>query len=343
MVQGQEFHSIIEGIFGDVKGLYVNNQLQVNCPRCQERDGLPTPDGKYNLEINPQKRVFRCWKCENPFFSGTLGRLIKTYGGSTNYELYRSLAGVMGDYTPNEDDIEFEPLFLPKEYVSFKLMDNTNADHMEAYKYMVLDRKIDKELLYRYNVGFCLSGRYRKRIVVPSYDKYNELNFFVTRNYDKTNKKRPPYDNPKVSKNIIFNENLINWDSTVFLVEGVFDMFSVPPNVIPLLGKKISSELFIKLKELKPNIIVLLDPDAITDAIQLFYMLQTAYVGYEQRVKIIELPGDNDIDEHRKLYGKEHVVNLLYSARDITIDDYFKSKLTPDYNFEQRKKFWDKK
>ena len=62
MVRGQEFHAIIQNVFGEVNGLQISEQLQVNCPYCQEREGLAYPDGKFNLEINTAKRKFRCWK-----------------------------------------------------------------------------------------------------------------------------------------------------------------------------------------------------------------------------------------------------------------------------------------
>lgn len=80
-VRGQEFHSIIQNVFGEVRGLHVSEQLQVNCPMCMERDGLSHPDGKFNLEISTgNKRVFRCWRCEDPKFSGSLRRLIRDFG-----------------------------------------------------------------------------------------------------------------------------------------------------------------------------------------------------------------------------------------------------------------------
>jgi len=98
MIKGQEYHSIIENIFGDVNGINVSSQLQVNCPRCMEREGLSYPDGKYNLEINTAKRVFRCWKCDEPKFSGSLKKLIRLYGSYGDYELYKSFVGSMDDY-----------------------------------------------------------------------------------------------------------------------------------------------------------------------------------------------------------------------------------------------------
>ena len=62
MIRGLELHSIIQSVFNDVNGISQSEQLQTNCPRCQEREGLSYPDGKYNLEINTSKKMFRCWK-----------------------------------------------------------------------------------------------------------------------------------------------------------------------------------------------------------------------------------------------------------------------------------------
>ena len=81
MLIGREFHAIINRVFNeDIRGYLEHEQIQVNCPRCQERDCLSSPDGKYNLEINTAKKMFRCWKCDEPKFSGSLGYLIKRYG-----------------------------------------------------------------------------------------------------------------------------------------------------------------------------------------------------------------------------------------------------------------------
>ena len=88
MIRGKEFHPIIERMFGDVKGYLESEQIQVNCPKCQQREGLSIPDGRYNLEINTAKRLFRCWKCDVPKFSGGLKRLIRTYGSKFDYDIY---------------------------------------------------------------------------------------------------------------------------------------------------------------------------------------------------------------------------------------------------------------
>jgi len=333
MVRGQEFHSIIENIFGDVQGLMQSEQLQVNCPMCQERDGLSEPDGKYNLEINTGRRVFRCWKCDEPRFSGSLGRLIRTFGTSADYDLYKSYAGSILDYDYEEDEKEYVAVKLPEEMILFSQMDAGNLEHFEAYNYMINDRKISREIILKYRLGFCTTGKYEKRIIIPSYDANGEVNYFVGRTYDPKMEKKRKYDNPKSDKDkIIFNEGLVNWDSTVYLVEGVFEMLSFPVNIIPMLGKTLSTTLFMKLKNLKPDVVVLLDPDAYKSSVELYFMLYTIYVGCEERVKIVELPTTYDLDNMRKRDGIEEVIKSLRGARYLTVDDYFINKLQKPYD-----------
>lgn len=333
MVKGLEFHAIIQNIFPEVRGIMHTEQIQVNCPRCQDNDGLGEPDGKFNLEINTGKRMFRCWKCDEPRFSGSLGRLINTFGSKIDYDLYKSYAGISYDYEFNEEK-EIVEVKLPNEMVSFSQLDVTNPDHFEAYNYLVNDRKISREIILRYRLGFCTTGKYAQRIIIPSFDKDGEVNYFVARYYGNNKKinKKFPYLNPDADKNlIIFNEGLINWDSTIYLVEGAFEMLSLPVNSVPMLGKTLSPTLFRKLKENKPNVVILLDPDAYKNSIELFYNLETIYLSHEDRVKIIKLPTTDDLDEYRKKYGDKKMIDILYTARGMIVDDYFENKLKKPY------------
>jgi len=334
MIRGLEFHSIIQNIFPDVNGLQISEQLQVNCPRCQEREGLAYPDGKFNLEINTAKRKFRCWKCDDPKFSGSLGRLIKIFGSSADYQIYKAYAGTFVDYEGEEDEKEYVPVKLPEEMIPFTQMEINNSEHFEAYNYLVVERKISRDIILKYRLGFCTTGKYAKRIIVPSFDAHGEINYFVGRSYDPKEKKKK-YLNPFADKEkIIFNEGLVNWDSTVYLVEGAFEMLSFPVNIIPMLGKTLSTTLFLKLKELKPDVVVLLDPDAYKNSIELYYMLQTIYVDCEERVRIVKLPTMDDLDELRRNQGIDEVIKSLYGARGLTVDDYFINKLQKPYDYK---------
>ena len=334
MIRGIEFHNIIYNIFdGDVKGINDSEQLKVNCPRCQQRDGLPYPDGKYNLEINTAKRVFRCWKCDEPKFSGSLGKLIHIYGSKSDYEIYKSYASILGEFSYKEDDIEEIIVYLPKEFILFAEMDINNSEHLKAYNYLIFERKIPREKILKYRLGFCVEGKYKNRIIIPSYDIVGDINYFVSRSFDEKTKLK--YLNPKVNKSLfIFNEGYIDWDKTVYLVEGVFDMLSLPSNAIPLLGKNIFDLLFEKISFYKPNIIILLDPDAFKMTLNLFFMLKNIYVGIEDKIKFIEMKGDNDINDIYKNEGDKGVTKILKTARTLTIDDYFINNLN-NYGYKR--------
>lgn len=322
MLRGDEFHSIIYSIFdGDVKGLHESEQVQANCPRCQQREGLSYPDGKYNLEINTAKRMFRCWKCDEPKFSGSLGRLVRMFGRESDYALYKSYAGQFFDYAESDDEKEFGFVSLPKEFIPFSEMDINNIQHLEAYNYLVLERKIDFQTVINYRIGFCVDGDYFGRIIIPSYDQFGELNYFVARSYKNL---KPTYQNPKVDKDwIIFNEGLINWDSTIYIVEGTFEMLSFPVNIVPQLGKTLSKAFLQKLKEKKPNVVIVLDPDAYKNAVEMFEMISTIYGDDKDRIKIVKLTGVNDLDEIRRKFGKSAVIEKLRTARQLEVSDYF--------------------
>jgi len=332
MIKGIEFHNIIENIFGDVKGLNQSEQIQVNCPKCQERDGLLYPDGKYNLEINTDRKLFRCWKCDEPKFSGSLKRLIKMFGTTIDYEMYKSLAGPLGDFDYGTIDPSNLKVELPQEMISFSKMNPSDSEHFEAYNYLINDRLLTRDIILKYKLGFCTKGKYKNRIIIPSYDENGEVNYFVARNYGpkKVNgKKIAPYLNPKVNKRFfIFNGGFINWDSTVYLVEGVFEMLSFPINTIPLLGKDLLDELLYKLKQKKPNVVIILDPDAFSSTIELFYKLHSIYIGMEEKIRIVKLPTKkDDLDEIRRKKGVDEVIKILYNARDLTVDDHFYKRL----------------
>ena len=166
----------------------------------------------------------------------------------------------------------------------------------------LLKRNIGADLINKYNIGYAISGDYRGRIIFPSYDIDGEINYYVGRSYDTYS--RLKYKNPEVSKmEIIFNEGKINWDSNIYLVEGVFDHIAIP-NSIPMLGKVLNDKLYTKLVEnAECKVIIVLDSDAEKDAINLYRRLNSTSL--RNRVYIIYMPERFDIaDVHQKLGNK---------------------------------------
>jgi hypothetical protein len=323
-----ELTTLISRIFDDVKN-EGSEQIQVNCPRCQEAADLPEPDGKYNLEINLRKKKFRCWKCDEPFFSGDLKYLVRLYGSTDDIKEYKEYEEHNLDVLIDEEEkVVIKDVELPDEFIPFSSLITSNPAHMEAYNYLVLDRKIPYETIIKFRLGFCLQGRYKKKIVIPSFDANGKINYYATRSYDKYAKIK--HDNLKSSKDaIIFNEGYVDWDSTVYLVEGPFDFLSFNVNTIPVLGKVMGEKLFFKLKEKKPDIIVILDPDAWKNAMGLYDQLLTIYYDCEEKVKIVKMNTDKkyDLDELKRFEGITAVIEQIKEARQLKDEDYLFKKI----------------
>jgi cellulose synthase/poly-beta-1,6-N-acetylglucosamine synthase-like glycosyltransferase len=146
-------------------------------------------------------------------------------------------------------------------------------------------------MLQIYNIGFCATGIYENRIIIPSYDENNRVNYFIARSY--LNNTKMKYKNPQAQKEIIiFNEKLIDWNETVYIVEGAFDSIFIP-NAIPMLGKFMSEHLFNKLYNNAKKIIIVLDPDAYNDQERLYHRLNCGKL--MGKVWSIKLEGDKDI------------------------------------------------
>jgi DNA primase len=146
-------------------------------------------------------------------------------------------------------------------------------------------------MIEKFKIGYTVKGDFAYRIIVPSYNSEGVLNYFIARSWVKGKIK---YKNPTAAKDeIIFNENLINWDQDIYLCEGVFDSFFLP-NAVVMLGKSISKLLFESLYlKAKGNIIICTDGDAWLEGFRLYHELNggTLY----NKIKIIKLPKDKDV------------------------------------------------
>ena len=290
---------ILEDIFGDYKNHNdYKCQVSFDCPVCSyDIKGLDHGDGKGNLEINYKYGVYKCWSCaESHDTHGSIYKLIKKYGTPKhlkNYELLRP--------EDTEEGVKrtYKKVRLPKEFILFKNISlglKLTPYYKQAYNY-IRSRNITDDMLNKYNIGFCYQGPYENRIIIPSYDENQELNYFIARSYLTRTKMK--YKNPEAQKEtIIFNEHLIDWSQPIYIVEGAFDSIFIP-NAIPMLGKFMSDFLFKKLYENAKKIIIVLDPDAWTDAEKIYHKINCGKL--MGKVWIVKLEGNKDIAD---LQGK---------------------------------------
>ena len=146
-------------------------------------------------------------------------------------------------------------------------------------------RKLTTCDIIKHNIGYCAKGMFANRLVLPSYDKDNNLNFYSCRSYYDDGYK---YKNSEFSKNIVGFENLVDFDFPIYLCEGALDAIALKRNAIPLFGKTMSQKLKTAIIESKcPEVNIVLDDDAMADAIRI-----AQYINKIGKVaKIVKLEG----------------------------------------------------
>lgn len=304
--------SIFEGFLGEArKHNEETMQIAFDCPMCSAESNSPDGDGKGNLEINYHRGIFKCWACQDTNrMYGRVPKLIKKFGTPKNLRDYLLIK-------PDSDEVihkeEKETVItLPDGYK--KLSECTYKDFRANIALQYLrDRGITDEIIEEYEIGYTYKGIFFNRIIIPSYDADGNLNYYIARWFDSAYTKLK-YVNPIAEKQeIIFNEYKINWYSTIYLLEGVFDHIVVP-NSIPLLGKVISNKLLDMLHDkAKGFIVIVLDDDAREDAITMYKQLD--FGNLKGRVKIVF---QNETHDPSKIYeeeGSSGIIKLLRTAR----------------------------
>jgi hypothetical protein len=301
-----ELVSLLEEFLGEPrKHSESKYQISFDCPNCSYLKGVDY-DGKGNLEVNYELGVYNCWSCaETDNTKGRLPGLFHKYASKETISKFYKGKFKFGSefYTEDYFKVKEPSLTLPTEYIALSGKQKYQQ-FSQAFNYLY-KRGITDDIITKHHIGFCMTGKYQNRIVIPSYDIDSNLNYFVTRSIQPRMKKFK-YLNPDVDKTeIIFNEYLIDWDKPVFLVEGVFDHI-VLPNSIPLLGKKLYDKLFSALYfKINKMLIILLDNDAYDDAVKIYNKLDSGRL--YKKVAINKLPTDYDVS----LFNEKHGINEL--------------------------------
>ena len=331
MQELEKLYNILTVFLGDAKNGFDerNLQFQFPCPHCIEKYGYQEAR-KYNLEVSLEKGgVYQCWKCSSEgddLMHGSIKKLIKAFGNDKLLEEYISVIHSIKDselYKLHFDNfdtsiIEKEELKLPQ---SFKLFKKNNYG---AIKYLQ-NRGIGWDIIEKYKIGYTeIENENKKgsfRIIIPSYNALGELNYWVGRDYLPKSEKytqRLKYDNPKVEKKeIIFNEEKIQWDADITLVEGTFDHIVVP-NSIPLLGKALNKDykLYWELiNRANAKINIMLDGDAYGTVKEIYKLLNHGRL-YD-KVRYIPVVEKDDPSSLYQEGGYKKIAEHLANAQQI--------------------------
>ena len=301
-----------ENILQDVLGnsYKTRDELLFHCPFCKHH--------KKKLSVNLDKSVFKCWVCDT---KGGISYLVKRFGTINNrhdWELLNQeidMSSIETIFAENNDEVK-EVVDLPKQYLCLARRDLPYSAK-EALSYL-MSRGIPKSDILYYKMGYCDTGKYRKRIIIPSFDESGDCNYFSARTYGTDWLK---YKNPPSTKNIIFNDLLVDWDSPITLVEGAFDAIKIK-NSIPILGSTLNenTKLFKKIATKQPKVYLGLDKDALTKSLQMiFSMLEYGIdVYFLDTTKIDDIGSITKLEaerlkENSQLMNTENIFNIYWS------------------------------
>ena len=300
--------SLVSRVLGEGKRTARGNRA-FSCPLCNHH--------KPKLEINftdnkKGHHPWHCWVCnEKGKYLNTLFKKVKA--SPEYFSELKSL--VKTGYQVEDIEVVKYDLKLPKDFTSIT-NNSKNIIGKQAWYYLK-KRGITIEDIEKYNIGYCEYGRYTKMIIIPSYDKNGQLNYYTGRSFEKDPYVK--YKNPEASRNIIPNEHLINWSLPLVLCEGMFDAIAIKRNAIPLLGKNIQSELRKKIvTSTIKKIYIALDTDAMKQTIK----FSEEFINEGKEVYLIDLKGKDPSE-----IGFINFTNLIHKTRPLTSYQLMERKL----------------
>jgi len=251
---------------------------------------------KLEIDINTTSDGQNAWHC---WISDKKGRSINSLFKQMNLgkQYFEQLSKIIQSAKYKNFDTKekvVEVIALPEDYRPLWKPKKT-PDFRNAMSYLK-KRGVTIFDILKYRIGYCESGEYSGKIIIPSYDCTGQLNYFVSRAYYKADKYK--HKNPKISKDIIGFDLTINWEEPIILCEGAFDAIAIKRNAIPLFGKIIQPNLQKKIIEKRvKDIYICLDEDAIRNALS----IAEKFMGEGLNVYFIELKEQDasDLGFHR--------------------------------------------
>ena len=289
--------ALLKRAFGDPTLSRDQREVQLNCPQCKKNGKK-----KKKLSVRLEDGVYHCWVCE--LKGKNLGYLFKTYAPGLQDEL-RDVgfgSGSSGRSEAESAPEEVQSVTIPSGFILLaNSVNSTDPDVKDCIRYCY-SRGLTLSDLWYFKLGTCKTGKFRRRVIFPSFDSEGELNYFTARAIDPVTVMK--YLNSKVSKSdIIFNEINIDWKTELVLVEGPFDLTKTTGNATCLLGSSLSKEcsLFKQIVRHQTPVVLALDPDVRKKS----HTIAKLMTQYGISVRTVDVPVGTDIgDMSKKQYDQ---------------------------------------
>ena len=146
-----------------------NGENAFYCPFCHHH--------KKKMQVNFKTQKWHCWVCNKGGYK--IGILLRKINAPNH--LIKEVLQLLNDYISYETDQKetIHDVSLPKEYKPLYVK-SEDPIYKNAIHYL-RKRRIDSKDILRYSMGYCESGVYSNRIIIPSYDEDGKLNYFIAR------------------------------------------------------------------------------------------------------------------------------------------------------------------
>lgn len=234
--------------------------------------------------MNVKTEWFHCWICE------TSGKTLVPILRLKRNQFLDEYISTLKSRRKEKVEKEYVRPDLP---AKFKTLSEDTGSH---YRNMALnylrERGFGMEHVLRYKLGYCEEGPYANRIVIPSFDENGFLNFFTSRLF---RGQGISYKHEEFSKDIIFNDCMVDWNMPITLTEGPFDYMRIGTNAVPLQTSSLSEEslLFERIVLAGVPVYCALDGDAFRKQLRLLESL----VSYGVECYHVDLKGSKDAAE----------------------------------------------
>ena len=303
---------ILSQYLGQYK-LMAGGNYYFNCVSCAHH--------RNKLTINIEKNVFSCFHC------GLKGKsflyLLRLTGATIlpqHIKAFKEIKQKESDIDNlfGKEEIKEKCLIMPKGYEN--LFRNLEKQFYKPAVEYLLKRGLTKEDMLKYDIHYSVGYQ---RILFPSYDRDNNLNYYVARTIQPFENYK--YKNAAASKReVIFNEHLVEWDKPLYIVEGIFDAILSRKNAVPILGSNVGSGslLFRRLLQNHTEVIIALDADAKKKMFKMInelvkYNIPVTYVDWKSEERDIADMGSDKFEE----------IVTSGSVKSFTFEDQIKERL----------------
>jgi len=287
---------------------YSRGWLKGVCPSCGRQE-------KYGFNIS-QNRT-NCFVCG--YHPSPINVVMDLEGFGTYQEAWGFLKVYEGRQylEPVIERIEHIEAVLPDGFKSLILGEGRLGRSVRNY---VKGRGFDPEEMSYKGWGYVTRGDYFGYLIIPFYIG-GKLIYYNARRFVGSG---PKYMNPSIEdfgigkSLIMYNIDALALYDTIYLVEGAINAETLGDQGIATGGKKISHyQISMIIKSDVKNVIILLDPDAMEDAIKVGLELS-----YHKKMKLIELPTEKDVND----LGQKKTLRYVNKSSWLEYNDLLKMK-----------------